>query len=80
MWVSADEAAVHEGSGRTIEWMPAADFYPQYIADPLRPQSALKILYMVDRFAFELVRGRSVMGEFAFRDETSVGVGWFFDF
>jgi hypothetical protein len=48
MGVGAEEVAVHEGSGRTIEWTPAADFYPQYIADPLRPQSALKILYMAD--------------------------------
>jgi Protein of unknown function (DUF1207) len=44
----AEHVAVHEGSGRAIEWMPPADFYPQYIADPLRPQSALKILYMTD--------------------------------
>jgi len=46
--VGADEVVVHDGSGQTIEWMPAADFYPQYIADPVRPQSALKVLYMAD--------------------------------
>ena len=46
--VGAEEIAVHVENGQTIEWMPAADFYPQYIADPLRPQSALKILYLAD--------------------------------
>ncbi len=46
--VGGEDVAQHERSGRTIEWMPVADFYPQYIADPLRPQSALKILYVVD--------------------------------
>ena len=46
--VGAEEVAANVGSGRTVEWTPAADFYPQYIADPLRTQSALKILYMAD--------------------------------
>ena len=32
------------------------------------------------RIAVEAGTGRSVMGEFFFRDETYVGVGWYFDF
>ena len=48
LYVGAEDVAVNEGNGRTIDWMPAAEFYPQYIADPLRPQSALKILYLAE--------------------------------
>jgi len=29
-------------------WFPAADFYPRYIADPLRPQNALTIQWLSD--------------------------------
>jgi len=32
------------------------------------------------RFALELTHGRSVLGEFVFDDETSIGIGWYFDF
>jgi hypothetical protein len=52
MTLVAPAAAANESPAaeprRVIVWAPAADFYPQYIADPLRPQSALKILGMVD--------------------------------
>lgn len=46
--LGADEVTAQENVARTIWWMPAPNFYPQYIADPLRPQSALKILSVVD--------------------------------
>lgn len=46
--LDADEVTTQENVAWTIRWMPAANFYPQYITDPLRPQSALKILSMVD--------------------------------
>jgi len=29
-------------------WFPAADFYPRYIADPLRPQNALTLQWLSD--------------------------------
>ena len=29
-------------------WFPAADFYPRYIADPLRPQNALTMQWLAD--------------------------------
>lgn len=42
----ADEAV--PGSTRVVDWFPDAEFYPQYTADPLRPQSALKVLWVTD--------------------------------
>jgi hypothetical protein len=34
---------------RRVWWLaPPADFYPQYIADPRRPQSALLLIYPID--------------------------------
>lgn len=32
----------------TGEWFPDNDFYPRYIADPLRPQNALSLQYLFD--------------------------------
>jgi hypothetical protein len=46
--VDAGNTAVQKETGPRVEWLPDAEFYPQYIADPLRPQSALKILYLAD--------------------------------
>jgi len=46
--MAADEPPVPDGANRVTVWMPASNFYHQYIADPLRPQSALINLWMVD--------------------------------
>jgi len=46
--MAADEPPAPDTPGLMTEWMPPSDFYPQYIADPLRPQSALVNLWMVD--------------------------------
>jgi hypothetical protein len=46
--VDAGNTAEQKETGLRVEWLPEAEFYPQYIADPLRPQSALKILYLAD--------------------------------
>lgn len=40
--------AAGPGSGRVVGWFPDAEFYPQYTTDPLRPQSALKLLWVTD--------------------------------
>ena len=43
----AGDAAAPE-PGHVLDWFPDAEFYPQYTADPLRPQSALKLLRVTD--------------------------------
>lgn len=83
-----------------VEWFGAKTFWKGrlgwYAAVDLQafqendwdPRTALQVGFVMPtgrgtsryRFAFELIHGRSAMGEFAFRDETSVGVGWYFDF
>ena len=45
---AADNPSVPDTARLVTEWMPAPNFYPHYIADPLRPQSALTILWMAD--------------------------------
>ena len=45
---AADEPSVPDTARRVTEWMPTSNFYPQYIADPLRPQSAFTIMWMAD--------------------------------
>lgn len=46
---AGDDATPEAASaGLVVAWAPAAEFYPQYTADPLRPQSALKLLYLAD--------------------------------
>ena len=84
--VGAEEVAANVGSGRTVEWMPDADFYPQYIADPLRPQSALKILYMADSEIGETTSSRFALhlgGRFGlvrWHPEGQPDRGWQLDF
>lgn len=43
-----DGLSVPDTARRVTVWMPASNFYPQYIADPLRPQSAITIMWMAD--------------------------------
>jgi hypothetical protein len=89
------DADTHHAKKKTVTMLtPPSNFYPVYIADPVRPQSAIKLFYFPDseipdvgpgrlslyRIAAEAGTGRSVMGEFFFRDETNVGIGWYFDF
>ena len=43
------EAADTDGKKKKVGvWFPAGDFYPRYIADPLRPQNALTIQWLSD--------------------------------
>jgi hypothetical protein len=70
-----------------MSWYAAADLQP-FQENDWKLRSALQLGFVLPtgrgtgrhRFALELVSGRSVMGEFASHDETSIGVGWFFDF
>jgi len=45
---AADEPPVPDTVHRVTKWMPPSNFYPQYIADPLRPQSAFTFMWMAD--------------------------------
>jgi hypothetical protein len=48
-----------EAADRTVGvWFPAGDFYPRYIADPLRPQNALTIQWLPDTEIPETSGGR----------------------
>jgi hypothetical protein len=48
VWGEAD-ADTHETQKKTITMLtPPSNFYPEYIADPVRPQFAVKILYFPD--------------------------------
>jgi Protein of unknown function (DUF1207) len=63
-------------------WLPPSEFYPRYIADPLRPQNALTIQWIADteipdtgnaRFGLRL--GGS-LGIYRWSHADSPGVGW----
>lgn len=47
---ASDEAATDnpEKKKKVGVWFPSSDFYPRYIADPLRPQNALTIQWLSD--------------------------------
>lgn len=80
------EPAPEDGASRVVLFMPAAEFYPQYTADPLRPQSALALLWMADSEIPEAGAGRFALrlgGRFGLvrwhREETP-DRGWQLDF
>jgi hypothetical protein len=84
--VGAGDAPAHGDRGLRVEWFPDAEFYPQYTADPLRPQSALKIVAMADseipetgsaRFALH-VGGR--FGLVRWHPDGQPDLGWQLDF
>ncbi len=70
-----------------LSWYAAVDLQ-SFQENEWKPRSALQAGFLLPtgrgtgryRLAFELVHGPSVMGEFASHDETSIGVGWYFDF
>jgi hypothetical protein len=43
-----DKADAGDKKKKVGVWFPPADFYPRYIADPVRPQSALTIQWLAD--------------------------------
>ena len=48
VWADPD-ADTHDAPKKTITMLtPPSNFYPVYIADPVRPQSAIKLLYFPD--------------------------------
>jgi hypothetical protein len=51
-----EEAADHDP--KTGMWFPANDFYPRYIADPLRPQNALTLQWLPDTEVPDTFSGR----------------------
>jgi hypothetical protein len=70
-----------------LSWYAAADLQSFQESD-WKLRSALQLGFLMPtgrgtsryRLALELVHGRSVMGEFSFHDETSIGVGWYLDY
>jgi hypothetical protein len=63
-------------------WFPAADFYPRYIADPLRPQNALTMQWLSDTeipdtgaYRFGLRLGGS-FGIYRWHPEGEPDIGW----
>lgn len=45
---AADEESVGARPAALGGWFPPSDFYPRYIANPLRPQNALSVLFLAD--------------------------------
>jgi len=67
---------------KTKLWFPAGDFYPRYIADPLRPQNALTMQWLADTeipdtgaYRFGLRLGGS-FGIYRWHPEGQPDVGW----
>ena len=58
--VAADEDSTDtpEKKKKVRVWFPPADFYPRYIADPIRPQNALSIQWIADTEIPETGAGR----------------------
>ncbi len=63
-------------------WFPPADFYPRYVADPIRPQNALTVQWVGDtevpetggeRFGLRLGGG---LGIFRWHPEGKPDIGW----
>jgi hypothetical protein len=86
MPAAAQDAGGDGSAARVVLFMPPAEFYPQYTADPLRPQSALAVLWMADseipetgaaRFALRL-GGR--FGLVRWHPEGAPDRGWQLDF
>jgi hypothetical protein len=91
--LAAPAAAAQEAAGsgggdgdRVVMFMPPAEFYPQYTADPLRPQSAVVVQWVTDseipdtgaaRFALRL-GGR--FGLVRWYREDTPECGWQLDF
>jgi len=51
-------AGTPEKKKKVRVWLPPSDFYPRYIADPLRPQNALTMLWLSDTEIPETGGGR----------------------
>lgn len=64
------------------QWFPANDFYPRYIADPLRPQNALTLQYLIDTEIPDTTEGRlgvrlgGAFGIYRWYREGNPDLGW----
>ncbi len=83
--VDATDREQHDENGKTKKvgvWFPANDFYPRYIADPLRPQNALMLQWLADTEVFDTGAFRSSLrlgGSFGIRrwhPEGEPQLGW----
>lgn len=63
-------------------WFPANDFYPRYIADPLRPQNALTIQWLPETEVPDTTAGRfglrlgGAFGIYRWAEKGSPDLGW----
>ena len=77
-----DEEAEPENQKKTGIWFPPNDFYPRYVADPLRPQNALTIQWLAHTEIPDTTAGRfglrtgGTLGIYRWHPEGDTDLGW----
>ena len=82
--VAADEVPTDNPEKKTTvgEWFPPSNFFPRYIADPIRPQNALTLQWLADTEIPETGSGRfglrlgGSLGIFRWHPEGEPDIGW----
>jgi hypothetical protein len=77
-----DQDSQGAGDKKTGVWFPRSDFYPAYVADPLRPQNALTMQWLADSEIPDTGGGRfglrlgGVFGIRRWHPEGNPDIGW----